>query len=84
MNPKAFETLRDKDVLKFVVGSDEDLECAKQIIEEYRPAAQIYFSPVFGYEPKHIVDFMLKHELNECKVQLQLHKYIWPADMRGV
>ena len=34
MNPKSFETLRDKDVLKFVVGSDEDLECAKQIIEK--------------------------------------------------
>lgn len=84
MNTKAFTTLREQDVLKFVVGSDEDLQRSLEVIEKYQPAAQIYFSPVFGYEASKIVDFLLSHDLNQCKVQLQIHKYIWPADMRGV
>ena len=84
MNTKAFTTLREQDVLKFVVGSDEDLQRSLEVIEEYQPSAQIYFSPVFGYEASKIVDFLLSHDLNQCKVQLQMHKYIWPVDMRGV
>lgn len=84
MNTKAFETLREQDVLKFVVGSDEDLTCALKVIEEYQPAAQIYFSPVFGYEASKIVDFLLEQQLHHCKVQLQMHKYIWDKDKRGV
>ena len=35
-------------------------------------------------EPKDIVQFILNHNLTECRVQLQLHKFIWPVDMRGV
>lgn len=84
MDPLAFRTLRKQDVLKFVVGCDEDLYKALDVIIKYRPICEIYFSPVFGYEPSKIVDFMLSHDLNHCKVQLQMHKYIWPVDMRGV
>lgn len=84
MNDAAFKTLRPQDVLKFVVGSDADLETALKAIREYRPSAQIYFSPVFGYDAKSIVNFLLFNKLNKCKVQLQIHKYIWPVDMRGV
>ena len=84
MNPGAFKKLRPQDVLKFVVGSDEDLEAALRVIREYRPVAQIYFSPVFGYDAKNIVNFLLFNKLNSCKIQLQIHKYIWPVDMRGV
>lgn len=84
MDAKAFETLRNQDVLKFVVGSSEDLNRSLEIIERYQPSAQIYFSPVFGYEPGKIVEFLLSKNLSHCKVQLQMHKYIWPVDMRGV
>lgn len=84
MKPEAFKTLRPQDVLKFVVGSDEDLEAALKAIQEYRPSAQVYFSPVFGYDAKNIVNFLLFNKLNKCKIQLQIHKYIWPVDMRGV
>lgn len=84
MNPKAFETLRCKDVLKFVVGSNEDLESALHTIKKYKPAAQVYFSPVFGYDAANIVDFLLANKLNKCKVQLQIHKYIYDPDARGV
>ena len=84
MNPKAFENLRFNDVLKFVVGSNEDLEAALSVIRKYNPSAQIYFSPVFGYDAKNIVNFLLVNKLNRCKIQLQIHKYIWPVNMRGV
>lgn len=84
MNARAFETLREKDVLKFVVGSEEDLNRALEVIETYQPAAQIYFSPVFGYEPSKIVEFLLEKQLHHCKVQLQMHKYIFDPNARGV
>lgn len=84
MNPEAFKKLRPQDVLKFVVGSDKDLESALNVIKKYEPAAQIYFSPVFGYDAANIVDFLLANKLNKCKVQLQIHKYIYDPDARGV
>ena len=85
MNPYLFEhQLRNNDVLKFVVGSEEDMNAALQVIEKYRPNCSIYFSPVFGFDAKKIVEFMMEHELYHCKVQLQLHKYIWDKDTRGV
>lgn len=78
-------TLSTKDVLKFVVGSHEDLVCALSILDEYKPSAQVYFSPVFGeIEPAAIVDFILYHKLDNCKVQLQMHKIIWDPNKRGV
>lgn len=78
-------TLSTKDVLKFVVGSPEDLVCALSILEEYKPSAQVYFSPVFGeIDPATIVDFILGNKLNNCKVQLQMHKIIWEPNKRGV
>lgn len=85
MNMEAIQTLQSKDVLKFVVGSIEDCKQAKDIIDRIRPEASIYFSPVFGeIKPKEIVEFLLSNEMYTCHVQMQLHKIIWPADMRGV
>lgn len=77
--------LTSEDVLKFVVGSEEDLDKSLEILEQYQPNCQIYFSPVFKeIEPKEIVDFILYHKLNNCKVQVQLHKIIWDPKERGV
>lgn len=85
MNEDIFKhQLKDKDVLKFVVGSDEDLKQALDVIKAYKPNAQIYFSPVFGFDASKIVAFLLAEKLYNCKVQLQLHKYIWDKDKRGV
>lgn len=77
--------LRPKDVLKFVVGNQEDLEQAELVIGLAKPQAAIYFSPVFGkIEPAAIVDFILSNRLDSCKVQLQMHKIIWDCNRRGV
>ena len=85
MNPNVFKSLVPADVLKFVVSSTSDLEHCKQWLDINKPLCNIYFSPVFGrIEAKEIVEFLQEHKMASCKVQLQLHKYIWPPEMRGV
>lgn len=77
--------LRRQDVLKFVAAGPEDLQAAKSLIQAYQPPCHIFFSPVFGrLEPRQIVDFLLREGLNDCRVQLQLHKIIWDPQQRGV
>lgn len=77
--------LGQKDVLKFVVGTYEDLKSAERIIKTFKPRCNIFFSPVFGkIEPREIVKFLLENELFDARLQLQLHKIIWSPDARGV
>lgn len=81
MNPSAGDTI------KFVAGSIADMECAKAVMEENGLIGKcsIYFSPVFGkIEPKDMVTFLIKHRLNDVNLQLQLHKFIWNPQERGV
>ena len=75
------------DSVKFVSGSREDLERAAEIIAEYRLTEKcaIFISPVFGkIDPADIVTFLLERKLNGVRLQLQLHKFIWDPDKRGV
>lgn len=79
--------LRKRDVLKFVAGSTEDLNKALYIIKKYEllDKCYVYFSPVFGkIEPVQIVDFMIDNNLNDARVQIQMHKVIWDPEKRGV
>ena len=64
-----------------------DLNKAKEIIDTYDLVnrTKVYFSPVFGkIEPRMIVDYMVKHHLNGINMQLQMHKFIWDINQRGV
>lgn len=80
--------LDENDVLKFVVADENDLEQMTDVITTYLPylTCHIFVSPVFGkIEPKDIVAYLQKNPcLSNVRLQLQMHKYIWPADMRGV
>lgn len=85
MNYGNLKILRENDVLKFVVGDESDLILAEKICTEYKPKAQIYISPVFGkIEPLQIVEFIKRRHLENWKLQLQLHKFIWSPNERGV
>ena len=82
-----FEFLNEHDTVKFVSGSIGDLEKAEMIIQKYSLIGKchVYISPVFGkINPADIVDFMIKKNLNGVRLQLQLHKFIWEPDRRGV
>ena len=75
--------LRKLDVLKFVVSDDNDLDTVQRIYQNTK--ATVYISPVFGrIEPKQIVEYMLEHNMENCRVQVQLHKIIWDPEERGV
>lgn len=87
MNEKNYNYLTKNDVIKFVVGDQKDLITAKNIIDKYDliNKAQVYFSPIYGQiDPKEIVAFMIENQLNGVNFQLQLHKYIWNPNLRGV
>lgn len=87
MRHQNFSLLESTDTVKFVAGSNEDLERALEIIKQYELTnrCRVFFSPVFGkIEPAQIVDFILKNKLNGVNFQLQLHKFIWDPDKRGV
>ena len=81
------EYLKPWDVVKFVIGSREDLERAKEIIERFSlcEKAIVYFSPVFGQiEPVEIVEFMKEEHLNKVRFQIQIHKVVWDPEKTGV
>ena len=87
MRTENFAILDARDTVKFVSGSRADLERALEIIRKYGLIGKcaVYISPVFGkLKPAEIVDFMLSNKLNGVNVQLQMHKFIWDPNMRGV
>lgn len=82
-----FNCLKPDDVVKFVVGDFNDLEKARDVINEFRLVGRvnIYISPVYKtINLDKIVDFMKENSMNGVTLQLQLHKIIWGQDKRGV
>ena len=85
MNIDIFKVATERDLIKFVVGSPEDLDCMRRIIDQYPTAAQIYVSPVWGQiEAVSIIDYMKAYNLQNVRFQLQIHKFVWDPDTKGV
>lgn len=79
--------LDERDTVKFVVKDWEDMMRAKEVIDEYQlvDKCHVYLSPVYGeIELEEIVNFMKSNCMNGVTMQLQMHKIIWDAQMRGV
>ena len=82
-----YQYLRENDVVKFVVGDEDDLEDMKRMVETelLHTPAELFVSPIFDdIDPADLVDFVLNHKLEQIRVQLQMHKFIWDPTMRGV
>lgn len=82
-----FKHITDRDTVKFVVGTLNDLDKAVEIINRYQlnSRCNVFFSPVFGrITPETIVGYMIEHNLNDIRLQIQLHKVIWDPNKRGV
>lgn len=82
-----YEYLSSCDTVKLVAGSNEDLNRALEIITKFSllDKCHVYLSPVFGkINPSDMVDFMKAHNLNGVRLQLQLHKFIWDPNKKGV
>lgn len=82
-----FKNVRPVDTVKFVVSDYNDLEEAKKVIDYYGLAdkTRVYLSSAFNIiTPRDIVAFMIENNMNKVRIQLQMHKYIWEPDRKGV
>lgn len=78
--------LTGTDEVKFVVGTREDYDWAKEMIAEHGldRRSPILMSVVFGkLEPAQLAEWVLADRL-PVRFQLQLHKLIWHPEARGV
>lgn len=75
-----------KDEVKFVVADIDDWEFAKAMIEQYDligRTKEILISPVHGIDMRPIAEAVSQSGMR-VRLNLQLHKYIWGADVHGV
>jgi 7-carboxy-7-deazaguanine synthase len=81
------ERLGSRDEVKFVIQDRGDYEFARDTIQRHaldRRCAAVLLSPVHGVlDPKHLSEWILEDRL-PVRLQLQLHKHIWGANVRGV
>lgn len=80
------EHLKLEDEVKFVIADRRDFDWACEVIKRYDlpRRATVLFSPAWGIcDPKHLAEWILESGV-EARMQLQLHKYIWGPDVRGV
>jgi 7-carboxy-7-deazaguanine synthase len=77
----------DRDEVKFVIMNFEDWIYALEIIKRYeldKRAKAILISPAWGtLDLKDMAGWVTKSGL-DVRMQLQLHKYIWGPEARGV
>jgi len=78
-------TLQDE--VKFVIADRRDYEFAREVLQREALAnrcAAVHFSPVHGeLEPRLMAEWIIADRL-PVRLQLQVHKYIWSPETRGV
>jgi 7-carboxy-7-deazaguanine synthase len=81
------ERLRPHDEVKFVIKDRADYEFARDVVRRHDLAtrvAAVLFSPVHGVvEPRTMSEWILADSL-PVRLQLQIHKYVWDPETRGV
>ncbi len=80
------KALSSTDEIKFIVADYNDYVWSRSVIESYRltDICKVLISPVLNLlDPKQAAEWIINDNLN-VRLQLQLHKYIWGPDVRGV
>jgi 7-carboxy-7-deazaguanine synthase len=76
-----------RDEVKFVLASRRDYEWSRDVVREHGLETRcraVLFSCVFSeLDPKRVVEWILEDHL-PVRFQLQMHKFIWPPDQKGV
>jgi len=76
--------LTPQDQVKFVISSRNDYLWATHIIKRYGLRHNVLMGVAYGrLEPKQLVGWILEDNL-PVRFQLQIHKYIWGPNARGV
>lgn len=80
-------SLMPRDEIKFVILDRQDFDYAIAVIDRFgldRREPAVLFSPVWGaIDLANLAQWILESGL-PARMQLQLHKYIWGPDTRGV
>ncbi len=87
MDRGVFASLGERDAVKFVVSDRKDLDRMRVVAEKLNlwNRTQVFVSPVFGaIEPAQIARYLIDNKLFGARLQLQLHKVVWPGVERGV
>ncbi|MEK6851404.1 MAG: hypothetical protein AABY30_02575, partial [Candidatus Thermoplasmatota archaeon] len=90
----AFENLahlRAEDEVKFVILDRRDYEFARDVVRTRRiPAGTVLFSPATaahrvgtGLDSAALAAWILEDGL-DVRLQLQVHKFVWPGKERGI
>jgi 7-carboxy-7-deazaguanine synthase len=78
----------DRDEIKFVVVDRADWDYARDVIARYeleQRAHAILVSPVWGQTDLQLLaELVASSGLSKVRMQMQLHKMIWGADVHGV
>ena len=80
------DALAPHDEVKFVIADRADYEFARDVMSKKLAgrSGAVLFSPVHGtLDPKTLSEWVLSDRL-PVRVQLQLHKFIWHPNTRGV
>jgi 7-carboxy-7-deazaguanine synthase len=79
--------VKPTDEIKFVVRDREDFLWARDFIAEHRlpgVCRELLVAPAFGACAPHDLAAWILDEHLPVRLQLQVHKHIWPPDTRGV
>lgn len=74
-----------QDEIKFVIQDKTDYDYAKDVLRRHRLAGKytLLFSPSHeNLEPAHLAEWITEDRL-PVRMQLQMHKYIWPNETKG-
>lgn len=86
--PANYQLLHDGDELKFVTGSRADFDYAMEWIDRWeldKKNVPLIFSTVFGkITPEELTNWLLEKNRKNTRMQLQMHKFIWDPNARGV
>ncbi len=83
MDFSLYDSLEEKDQLKFVIADDADYEYARNVLEERRIRASVIFQPVYGTKADWIAERVLRDGMENVRVLPQIHKIFW-GEKRGV
>lgn len=85
--PNLSRVRQEKDEVKFVVADMDDWEYSKKIIADYNLIGRtkaVLISPVHGIENLAEIAEAVATSGLKVRLNLQLHKYIWGPEARGV
>jgi 7-carboxy-7-deazaguanine synthase len=86
MEWRNLDLLKPADEVKFVIAHRADYEWSRALVRDRRlpERCPVLFSPVHGrLEPRELAAWILEDGL-PVRLQIQLHKYLWPGVERGV